>query len=234
MQTSFKPSRHLVLKSIASFGVFVVVVAVVCSLPLHFGKLGPGRAFAAQNGSRILLPISIDYPEDGSIFPPGITPPTFLWRDAAGTLWSIDIAFRRQVCAYSCYLPRASACTLVRSIRIAVSDSNSPPKLTRNRQRRGHGLPMRQPGPRSRRTLYPHPATVTITGLRDGQVAYSQSHIAFTTSKDAVNAPIFYRDVPLMPARVWMGRFRRWRQLQFHAHPLASPRYYASPKVTPF
>ena len=43
------------------------------------------RAFAATAATPVLTPISIDYPEEGSIFPPGITPPTFLWRDASGT-----------------------------------------------------------------------------------------------------------------------------------------------------
>src|ERR1035438_7430585 len=53
-----------------------------------------GSVGAAQQDSRpILWPISIDYPENESVFPPGITPPTFLWRDAAGTSWSIDITF---------------------------------------------------------------------------------------------------------------------------------------------
>ena len=39
--------------------------------------------------------ITIDYPLDGSIFPPEITPPTFIWRDAAEKChsWRIDIAF---------------------------------------------------------------------------------------------------------------------------------------------
>ncbi len=199
MQTSFKPSRHLVLKSIASFGVFVVVVAVVCSLPLHFGKLGPGRAFAAQNGSRILLPISIDYPEDGSIFPPGITPPTFLWRDSAGTLWSIDIAFGDK----SAPIHASSAGERMHIGPIdpdTVSDSNSPPKLTTQQAATWAWTPDAATWAAIQAHTVSHPATVTITGLRDGQVAYSQSHIAFTTSKDAVNAPIFYRDVPLMPS----------------------------------
>ena len=40
-------------------------------------------------------PIAIDYPLDGSIFPPEITPPTFLFRDPSGQAksWRIDIAF---------------------------------------------------------------------------------------------------------------------------------------------
>ena len=39
--------------------------------------------------------ITIDYPEEGSIFPPGITPPTFLWHDGAKGvgLWRIDVSF---------------------------------------------------------------------------------------------------------------------------------------------
>jgi hypothetical protein len=39
--------------------------------------------------------ISIDYPEDGSIFPPEITPPTFIWRDqdSSAKSWRIEIAF---------------------------------------------------------------------------------------------------------------------------------------------
>ena len=37
----------------------------------------------------------IDYPVDGSIFPPEFTPPTFIWRDTAveATLWRLDIEF---------------------------------------------------------------------------------------------------------------------------------------------
>ena len=63
-----------------------------------------GSAVATLNPGQALSPISIDYPEDGSIFPPGITPPTFLWRDAAGTPWSIDVSFPGK------WLPRAFTC----------------------------------------------------------------------------------------------------------------------------
>ena len=57
---------------------------------------------------------------------------------------------------------------------------------------------------------------MTITGYRDGQIAYSQSHITFTTSKDEVRAPIFYRDVPLMPARAMAEPWRLWRSHTIH------------------
>jgi len=75
-------------------------LALLILFPLVFFSMGflllPTRfpsVYAAQNAERPLLPISIDYPKDGSIFPPGITAPTFLWRDAAGTSWSIEIRF---------------------------------------------------------------------------------------------------------------------------------------------
>src|SRR5271169_2576452 len=39
--------------------------------------------------------ITVDYPQDGSIFPPDIAPPTFLWRDEqpGATHWTIEVEF---------------------------------------------------------------------------------------------------------------------------------------------
>ncbi len=72
--------------------VSLAAIVITCGIP-HRIMPGTGRALAAADPQRALLPISIDYPEAGSIFPPGITPPTFLWRDAAGVSWAIDITF---------------------------------------------------------------------------------------------------------------------------------------------
>ena len=60
------------------------------------------RAFAAGFAAPVLTSISIDYPEEGSIFPPGITPPTFLWRDAAGDIMEHRHFVCRQFCADPC------------------------------------------------------------------------------------------------------------------------------------
>lgn len=157
------------------------------------------QAYAAESTSPVLTPISIDYPEDGSIFPPGITPPTFLWRDAAGTSWSIDISFADN----SAPVHTISAGERMQPGPIdpdCVSSTNVPPKL--NPQQAASWI--WKPDPATWATIQAHsagkPATVTITGYRDGHVAVSQSRINFTTSKDEVGAPIFYRDVPLMPA----------------------------------
>ena len=49
------------------------------------------RASTASQPARI----KIDYPVTGSVFPPEITPPTFLWHDPndAAKRWVIQIAF---------------------------------------------------------------------------------------------------------------------------------------------
>ena len=73
--------------------------------------------------------ITIDYPEDGSIFPPEITAPTFLWRDAAASarLWRIDVTFGDGVAGIR-------ATIAGERMRIGeidprcVSDTNEPPE----------------------------------------------------------------------------------------------------------
>jgi hypothetical protein len=57
-----------------------------------------GTAFAGvKSGSarEELSPIIVDYPQDGSLFPPEITPPTFVWRDAAKdtAIWQVEVTF---------------------------------------------------------------------------------------------------------------------------------------------
>jgi WD40-like Beta Propeller Repeat len=198
-----KLSLSPILKSFAKLASFVFLFVAIWSLPLHLGKhVGTkfnASAYAAVNAPKILTPISIDYPEDGSIFPPGITPPTFLWRDAAGASWSIDISFADRSASIHA-LSQGERMKIGAIDPDCVSDSNSPPKL--NAQQAASWT--WQPDAATWATIQAHsvaqPATVTITGYRDGQVAYSQARMAFGTSKDEVGAPIFYRDVPLMPS----------------------------------
>ena len=76
---------------------------------VHGGSNTTGLSFARQttkaqatestpaqspNNSELAV-ITVDYPENQSIFPPEITPPTFIWRDASETVksWRIQIDF---------------------------------------------------------------------------------------------------------------------------------------------
>src|SRR6478752_2334282 len=54
-----------------------------------------GTPSVQNSGSMQASAIKIDYPLDGSVFPPEITPPTFLWHDANETSkrWVFEISF---------------------------------------------------------------------------------------------------------------------------------------------
>ena len=185
------------------FSVFTISVFILLDSSFPSGRqsrfAGNLFACAASATAPVLTPISIDYPEDGSIFPPGITPPTFLWRDAAGTSWSIDISFADKS-------EPIHATSKGERMQIGpidpdcVADSNSPPKLNAQQAATWTWKPDAATWAAIQSHSAGKSATVTITGYREGQVAWSQSHITLTTSKDDVGAPIFYRDVPLMPA----------------------------------
>ncbi len=145
--------------------------------------------------------MTIDYPEQGSIFPPGITPPRFEWRDSSkASWWRIDISFDGR-------FPALRATSRGPRIQLGpidpdcVADSNKPPQLT--------------PEQAAARTWRPNaalwaliqkrsPARIVIRGYAGGQ-ALSRGEVSITTSKDPVGAPIFYRDVPLMPSQTEKG-----------------------------
>ena len=188
--------------------VFIVlaVMSILCLasrlLPFQqkaFGNMQEaGYPDSLKQSNLSLSPISIDYPEDGSIFPPGITPPTFLWRDAAATSWSIDISFGDKA-------PPIHALSKGEHMHIGaidpecVSSTNEPPKLTPQQAESWTWIPGQATWSAIQRHSAGRAATLTITGYRDAQIKSSQSHITFSTSVDPVGAPIFYRDVPLMP-----------------------------------
>lgn len=176
----------------------------ICSLMPPIRESG----YAAQSGlttdpkgvNQVLSTISIDYPEDGSIFPPGITPPTFLWRDAEGTSWTIDVSFADKT-------PAIRVITKGERMHIGVIDPEcienpeDQPKLTAQQAATWTWAPDAVTWETIQSHSMGHPATVTITGFRGDQTALSRSHITILTSADPVGAPIFYRDVPLMPTR---------------------------------
>lgn len=146
--------------------------------------------------------ITIDYPEEGSIFPPEIAPPTFVWRDAAAeaTSWRIEILFEDGTA------PLRTTSTGPR-MRIGaidpdcVSKTNKLPQLT-TEQAAAHTW---SPDPALWESIKKHAsASVRFTGLH-GTQEVSRGVVTIHTSKDAVGAAIFYRDVPLMPTETQAG-----------------------------
>ena len=159
------------------------------------------------DGSK-LVAITVDYPAEGSIFPPEITPPTFLWRDASNSasVWTIDVAFTDGSTGIRAKSPGER-------LRIGeidprcISENNQLPKLTPQQAAARTWIPDAATWEAIRRHSTERPATVTITGFQDENLDHpvSRGAVVIQTSKDPVEAPIFYRDVPLMPAEPQKG-----------------------------
>jgi len=149
--------------------------------------------------------IDVVYPADGSIFPPDFVAPTFLWRDkdSEANHWAIEITGKQggEPLRFYCegdpppqgeidkrcisetneiYVPYTEG----GPVHSWTPDSKTWKRIQQQCARSG--------------------ATVTIVGYRKDQPqkALSRGRIAISVSKDPVGAPIFYRDVPLMPSGV--------------------------------
>jgi Flp pilus assembly protein TadD len=153
-------------------------------------------------------PITIDYPEDGSIFPPEITAPTFIWHDPAesNTSWLIDVAFADGSAAIHAR-SRGERLRIGEIDPRCIAESNQPPRLTPREAAAHSWTPDAETWAAIKKHSIERPATLTITGLQDGNPdhAVSRGRVTIQTSKDPVGAPIFYRDVPLMPTELEKG-----------------------------
>ncbi|HXW13202.1 MAG TPA: hypothetical protein VEN79_01730, partial [Terriglobia bacterium] len=206
-------------------GVCVVVSAVAVVMgwdSWHHGPSTAGYGFAQQPASehaadtppspipdsQTLGTITVDYPAEGSIFPPEITPPTFLWRDdsSGASVWTIDVAFSDG----SVGIHAKSAGEHLRIGEIdprCVSSTNELPKLTPQQAAARTWIPDVATWEAIKRHSTEHPATITITGFWDEYLDHpvSRGAVVIQTSKDPVGAPIFFRDVPLMPSELQKG-----------------------------
>jgi tetratricopeptide (TPR) repeat protein len=173
---------------------------ILVSAALLVASAGLVERLAAQRPTAI----AVDYPAEGSIFPPDISAPTFLWRDASpsATEWDIDVEFMD----HSARIELQSPGLLMRVGEIdprAAGETNKPPELT-PQQAVSHTW---QPDTPIWAAIKRHSvagATVTFTGLANRRPV-SRGRVTIRTSKDPVGAPIFYRDVPLMPSETEKG-----------------------------
>lgn len=179
-------------------------VSAVCLL---VAGIGAGsfvllRGAAPQTSQSRLAAITIDYPAQGSVFPPEITPPTFLWRDSAAnaTSWIIDVNFADA--APGIHMKSAGEPMHIGEIDPeAVSPNNELPRLTPEQAAAHTWIPDAGAWDAIKKRSVGSGATVTITGFSGGdqKQPVSSGQVKIETSRDPAGAPIFYRDVPLMP-----------------------------------
>jgi len=168
----------------------------------HVAAKRVASSTGAAQGAAGLARITVDAPVAGTIYPPDLAPPNFLWRDASerATLWRVEISFGRGV-------PPLRLNVKGERLRVGeidqkcVSPLNELPKLTPE-EAAGHSWkPDAETWEAIKRQSAERPATLTISGLDDENAVQpvSQGQSTFETSKDPVGAPIFFRDVPLIP-----------------------------------
>lgn len=144
--------------------------------------------------------VTIDYPREGSIFPPEFAPPTFTWHDGdrASARWRIDISFADGSAAIHT-TSRGQPPRIGEIDPDCVADTNEAPKLTAEEAAAHTWMPDRAMWEAIKRHSVAGAATVTISS------AGGRAGVRIRTSRDPAGAPIFYRDVPLMPSEVERG-----------------------------
>jgi Flp pilus assembly protein TadD len=159
-------------------------------------------ALAAQT------PITIDYPPAAAVFPPEFPAPQLLWRDSARdvTVWRIDVQFGDGAASIRS-ISRGERMTIGPIDPRSVAPTNAPPQLTPEQADAHTWRPDAAIWNGIKRHSIAAPARIVITGFRDAAMrsAISRGTVDIQTSTDAVGAPIFYRDVPLMPSETETG-----------------------------
>jgi tetratricopeptide (TPR) repeat protein len=185
-------------------GWLLVLAACVAGSAVAVERLGGASAtqaaVAAPAGDT--SPIVVDYPLGESIFPPDIEAPTFLWRDGSkATSWEVAVTFADGGAPLQ-------AKTLGPRMRVgeidprAVGPTNELPKLTAEQAAARTWKPTAAAWEAVKARSVEAAATVTITGFAAASAGtpVSRGQVVVRTSRDPVGAPIFYRDVPLMPS----------------------------------
>jgi tetratricopeptide (TPR) repeat protein len=168
-----------------------------------------GALLAVAMGAAIAIPsapfeITIDYPTAGSVFPPEFPPPEVLWRDPAqaAAFWSIEAVF-----ADGSGSIRATSRGEAMRIGLLDPRCTSPVELSVQQRDTRTWRPDAETWAAIKRHSVTAPATIIISGYRDAGLRdqVSTGKVAIQTSRDPVGAPIFYRDVPLMPSATEAG-----------------------------
>ena len=173
---------------LVALSVMVLAMAVYAR-----GPASPGNGATASA-------IVVDYPSEGSLFPLDMIAPLFQWRDgdAAVTAWRIEVTFADRSRAIQLW----SAGEKLQLGEMDTSLTGYVPPTLNEEQQAAHTW---RPDPKMWANIKKHSlrggATVTITGYRkeSDNEAVSRGQVTIATSEDPVGAPIFYRDVPLIP-----------------------------------
>jgi tetratricopeptide (TPR) repeat protein len=160
------------------------------------------RLLQTAREQRDLAAVTVDYPLDETIFPPEIIAPTILWHDAAADAdrWLVDLAYGEgpdhvYILAEGVPPPQGEIDPM------ALSDTNEIYQPTPYQASAMSWKPSARVWEAVKQHSTGRPARLTFYGYRDDapDEVLSRGGVTLTTSTDPVGAPVFYRDVPLMP-----------------------------------
>ena len=152
------------------------------------------RRLALARGAGRRPAITVDYPEEGSIFPPEFIPPTFLWHDASpdAVAWRVDVEFSDGSLAM--HLPVCGEPPQVGEIDPrCIAETNKLPVLSPQEASAQVWTPDAQTWESIKRHSAAGPATAIFTGLSAGALprGVSRGQVAFQTSRDPVGTRSF-------------------------------------------
>lgn len=152
--------------------------------------------------------LRIEYPFDGSIFPPEITAPAFIWREPSGSIAAWRVEFDSQdgrnpirIDATPSRPSFGEADSRVDTSTAVVEEFNSRMATAWT------WTPGDSVWSEIKRRSTERPVRVTVTGFSDQRRRHrvAQTAVSIQSSRDPAGAPIFYRDVPLMPSELEKG-----------------------------
>ena len=155
---------------------------------------GPGPAAPA--------PLVVDYPAEGTVFPLDLAAPTVLWHDPSpADLWRVEVTFANGETFEA--LATGEPPSRGEIDERAVSPTNALYEPTPYQASAHAWKPERTLWEEIKRRSVGAPVVVTMHGFRarKGDAILSEGRVRFETSPDPVGAPVFYRDVPLMPSQ---------------------------------
>lgn len=149
-----------------------VIVFAACALFWAKGRpLRVDDVLAAYAKQPSCTAVKITYPQDGTLFPPEIVPPTFRWEDenAEASMWLVRVRFAGAQLPLDCLSPARQ------------------------------WTPTAQEWERLRQGATEKEAQFVVIGVKPGRPVkvVSAAAIAVQISKDPVGAPLFYREVNL-------------------------------------
>jgi Flp pilus assembly protein TadD len=187
-----------------SANVLLAAAVGACSIFLMAGPgLSHSRSASQAPSTSQRAKITIDYPLAGSIFPPEITPPTFLWRDSsdAAQRWVVQVSFADS--SESLRIDAPGEHLQMGEIDPQTGTGAELAQLTPEQAATRTWTPDAATWSKIKQSSVKSPATISITGFAasssdNASSPISVGSVTISTSVDPVGAPVFYRDVPLM------------------------------------